>query len=74
MDGPTQKQHGILLLGKGVDGRVGWRAYRYQIIQELDKLFGRREESFGVLFLHFGLGVLVNCPFSPLSPVFLFLV
>ena len=53
-------------------GWVGWRAYRYQIIQELEKLFGR-EESFGVLFLHFGLGVLVICPLSPLY-VFLFLV
>jgi hypothetical protein len=41
MDGPTQKQYGILLLDKGVDGWVGWRAYRYQIIQELEKPVGK---------------------------------
>ena len=41
MDRPTQKQYGILLLDKGVDGWVGWRAYRYQIIQELEKPVGK---------------------------------
>lgn len=42
MDGPTQKQYGILLLDKRVDGWVGWRAYRYQIIQELEKPVGKK--------------------------------
>lgn len=51
-----------------MDGWVGWRAYRYQIIQELETPVGK--ESFGVLFLHFGLGVLVICPYSPLSCLF----
>lgn len=41
MDGPTQKQYGILLLDKRVDGWVGWRASRYQTIQELEKPVGK---------------------------------
>ena len=36
-----QKQYGILLLEKRVDGWVGRRAFRYQIIQELEKPVGK---------------------------------
>lgn len=64
-----QKQYGILLLEKGVDGWVGRRAFRYQIIQELEKPVGKE----GVIwrFLHFKFGVLVICPLSPLSCLFI---
>ena len=75
MDGPTRKQYGILLLDKGVDGWVGWRAYRYQIIQELEKLFGKEELAFYFftlgsvcwLFVPFPLSILSFCSLSSLT-------
>lgn len=71
MDGLARKQYGILLLDKEVDGWVGWRASRYQIIQELEKPVGKE----GGVIWRFTSSLWARCggclsPFSSLSCLF----